>query len=61
MAPRSNKPRPDEAPAVEAEPVPVIVLTDAPKAPLPRERLLLLEMRVLDPQYIILDLSSAQI
>lgn len=47
-APRPKRPRPAEAPAVEAEPTLVIDIADAPEAPLSKECLLLPRVRVLD-------------
>lgn len=45
----------------EVVPVLVVEIINAPELPLPRECLLLLGTKVLDPQYIIFDLFTAQI
>lgn len=58
---RPKKPRPAKTPAVEAEPTLIIDIFDAPKALLPRERLLFPRARVMDSQYIVLDVPTAQI
>lgn len=47
----------EETPEVVAEPTLVIDITDAPEAPPIREHLLLLGARVLDPDFIVADIS----
>lgn len=59
LRPKSS--RPAETPVVEADPSPVIDITDAPKAPPPSEHLLFLGARVLDIQFVVADVPLAQI